>query len=110
MAAVGAIPSAQPRKRKQVINEDVVPVEDKSSTPNGDMHGINRSSVEMQRIGRVERMRKYFADQPRETIKIRKELGEQTPMINGYPFQIQAGVKVSVPVDVAELLRDAEII
>ena len=108
MAAVGAIPSAQPRKRKP--QGDLPPVEDKSSTLDGDMHGINRSSAEAQRINRVERMRQYFAEQDRETIKIRKELGEQTVQINGYPFQIQAGVKVKVPVDVAEILRDAEII
>ena len=110
MAAVGAIPSAQPRKRKAVNPAEFPPVEDRSSTPNGDMHGINRSSAEMQRISRVERMREYFAEQDRETIKIRKELGEQTVQINGYPFQIQAGVKIKVPTDVAEILRDAEII
>ena len=110
MAAIGAIPSAQPRKRTKVRTEELPPVEDKSSTPDGDMHGINRSSAEMQRINRVERMRQYFAEQPKETIKIRKELGEQVVQINGYPFQIQAGVKVKVPTDVAEILRDAEII
>ena len=112
MAAVGAIPSAQPRTRKRNVDvqQDLPPVEDKQSTPNGDMHGINRASVEMQQLNRYKRMEEYFKNQPRETIKVRKELGEQTPRINGYPFQIQAGVKVSVPVDVAELLRESEII
>ncbi len=109
MAAIGAIPSAQPRKRIK-SQQDIVPVEDKSSTPEGDMHGINRASTEMQHISRVERQRQYFAEQDREKIKIRKELGEQTVQINGYSFQIQAGVWVSVPIDVAETLRDAELI
>jgi hypothetical protein len=105
MSTVGAIPPAKSRLKRHVV-----PVEDKSSTPDGDMRTINRANAEMTRISRMERMRQYFAEQPRETIKIRKELGEQTAIINGYPFQIQAGEKVSVPVDVAELLRDAEII
>jgi len=108
MGAVGAIPSAQPRKSKR--QDDFIPVEDKSSTPNGDMHGINRASVEMQRLNRFERQRQFFANQEKETIKIRKELGEQIVQVNGYPFQIQAGVKVKVPTDIAEILRDAEII
>ena len=110
MAAVGAIPSAQPRSKRVKVQKNLAPVEDKSSTPNGDMHGINRASVEMQHLSRYKRMEEYFAEQPRERIKIRKELGEQTPIINGYPFQIQAGDWVEVPTDVAELLRDAEII
>jgi hypothetical protein len=110
MAAVGAIPTAKTRVSRRHRSQELSPVEDKSSTPNGDMHGINRASAEMTRLSRVERMRQYFAEQPRETIKIRKELGEQTPVINGYPFQIQAGEKVSVPVDVADLLREAEIL
>jgi hypothetical protein len=74
------------------------------------MNGINRASAEMQQISRVERMRAYFAEQDKETIKIRKELGEQWVQINGYAFRIQAGVKVKVPTDVAELLREAELI
>ena len=110
MGAVGAIPSAQPRKSRNRGQEDLIPVEDKSSTPNGDMHGINRASAEMQRLNRFERQRQFFAEQEKETIKIRKELGEQTVQVNGYPFQIQAGVKVRVPTDIAEILRDAEII
>ena len=102
------IPAAKPRRTR--LQRNAAPVEDKSATPDGDMHSINRANAEMTRLSRMERMRQYFAEQPRETIKIRKELGEQTPIINGYPFQIQAGEKVSVPVDVANLLRDADII
>jgi hypothetical protein len=69
-----------------------------------------QGQTELLRIGRHERMRKYFAERPKETIRIRKEDGEQFVQINGYPFQIQAGVPVKVPVDVADLLRNAEII
>jgi hypothetical protein len=67
-------------------------------------------NVENRRENRMEQMRRYFAEQPRETIRVRKELGDQTVRINGYGFRIQAGAKVKVPVDVAEILRDAEII
>jgi hypothetical protein len=109
MGAVGAIPSAQPRKRIKVNHDDLPPVEDKTSTPNGDMRSINRASVEMQNISRYKRMEEYFKEQPRERVKIRKELGEQVVRINGYPFQIQAGEWVKVPVDVAEILHDAEL-
>jgi len=59
---------------------------------------------------RIEKMRLYFENRPKENIRIRKELGEQWVQINGYAFQIQAGVKVKVPVDVADLLREADII
>lgn len=59
---------------------------------------------------RIERMRKYFENRPKETIRIRPDDGEQWVQINGYAFQIQAGVKVKVPVDVADLLRDAGVI
>lgn len=110
MAAVGAIPPAKSRRRVKVDTTNLPPVEDKSSTPDGDMHGINRSSAEARSISKYEKQRQYFADQPRVRIKIRKELGEQTPIINGYPFQIQAGEWVEVPEDVAVLLQDAEII
>ena len=59
MAAIGAIPSAKPRikKRESVDVDALPPVEDKSSTPNGDMRSINRASAEMKRIGRTNRMR-----------------------------------------------------
>jgi hypothetical protein len=107
--SVDAIPKAQPRKRRQVPSE-LPAVEDKSSTPDGDMNGINRATVEMKALRKGQRMKAYFAEQPKETIKIRSELGEQTVIINGYPFQIQAGERVKVPTDVAEILRDAEII
>ena len=59
---------------------------------------------------RIERMKTYFENRPKEKIKIRKELGEQWSQINGYAFRMQAGVPIKVPTDVAELLRDGEII
>jgi len=71
---------------------------------------FDRGNAELNRISRLQMMKDYFAEQPRETIRIRKELGDQTVRLNGYGFRIQAGEKVKVPVDVAEVLRDAEII
>jgi len=59
---------------------------------------------------RIARQKEYFDNQPKETIRIRKELGEQWVQINGYAFRIQAGEKVRVPTDVAEQLRDADVI
>jgi hypothetical protein len=59
---------------------------------------------------RIDRMREYFAKQPKRQIRIRKELGDQTAQINGYTFLMKAGEKISVPEDVAVLLEDAGII
>jgi hypothetical protein len=59
---------------------------------------------------RIERMKEYFANRPKETIRIRKDEGDQWVQINGYAFQIQAGKEVKVPVDVADQLRNADII
>jgi hypothetical protein len=78
--------------------------------PKGDATSINRVETEMAQISRQQRMKEYFAEQPKETIKIRKDLGEQWVQINGYAFRIQAGERVKVPVDVADQLRNAEII
>ena len=82
---------------------------DKQATADGDANSINRSSVEGHQLKRMQMMKEYFAEQDKETIKIRKELGEQWVQINGYGFRIQAGERVKVPVDVADLLREAEI-
>ena len=51
-----------------------------------------------------------FENQKKVTIRIRKELGEQWVQINGYAFRIQAGADVRVPVDVKNLLQEAEIL
>jgi hypothetical protein len=55
---------------------------------------------------RMDRMREYFKQRPKEKIKIRASDGEQWVQINGYAFRIQAGKEVTVPVDVADMLRD----
>jgi len=58
----------------------------------------------------VDVMREHFKKQRREKIRIPKDAGPQFVQINGYSFQIQAGVFVEVPTDVADLLRNADII
>jgi hypothetical protein len=68
------------------------------------------SSSSMEQEKRIQRMKTYFENRPKETIRIREADGEQWVQVNGYAFQIQAGVKVKVPVDVADLLRDADVI
>jgi hypothetical protein len=55
-------------------------------------------------------MKRYFADRPKEKIRIRPSDGEQWVQINGYAFRIQAGEDVRVPVDVADLLRNAGVL
>lgn len=67
-------------------------------------------NVNVEAAKRYDRMKEYFKNRPKETIRIRSELGEQWVQINGYAFRIQAGEKVKVPVDVADLLREADII
>ena len=64
----------------------------------------------MAQASRVERMRQYFANRPKEKIRIRPSDGEQWVQINGYAFRIQAGEEVTVPKDVADLLRDAGVL
>jgi len=59
---------------------------------------------------RVEKMRQYFKNRPKEKIRIRLSDGDQWVQINGYAFSIQAGKEVSVPVDVADILRDAGVL
>lgn len=54
---------------------------------------------------RTDKMREYFKNRPKEKIRIRPSDGEQWVQINGYAFRIQAGAEVSVPTDVADLLR-----
>lgn len=61
-------------------------------------------------VSDMEKMRRYFKGRPLEEIYIRKDEGRQFVQINGYSFQIEAGVRVPVPVDVADVLREAGII
>jgi hypothetical protein len=58
----------------------------------------------------LDKMRDYFAAQPKETIRIPKDRGEQFVQVNGYSFAIAAGHPVSVPKQIAQMLRDAEVI
>lgn len=59
---------------------------------------------------RIATMKAHFDAQPKENIKVRKDDGEQFVQVNGYTFQIQPGVVVAVPRQVANILRDADII
>lgn len=59
---------------------------------------------------RVAAMKAHFDAQPKENIKVRKDDGEQFVQVNGYTLQIQPGVVVPVPRQVAQILRDADII
>lgn len=67
-------------------------------------------SVSALQKSRMDKMREYFKNRPKEKIRIRPSDGEQWVQINGYAFRIQPGVDVSVPVDVADILRDAGVI
>jgi hypothetical protein len=49
-------------------------------------------------------MREYFASRPKVTIKTREDEWVQ---VNGYTFIIQAGQRVEVPQDVADILEEA---
>jgi hypothetical protein len=55
-------------------------------------------------------MRDYFKAQPKETIRIPKDRGSQWTQVNGYTFEIAAGVSVEVPKQIAAMLRDAGVI
>lgn len=57
-----------------------------------------------------DRMKAYFAAQEHVKIKIPRDRGEQFVQVNGYSFAIAAGHEVSVPKQIAEMLRDADII
>jgi hypothetical protein len=70
----------------------------------------NRAVDEAQAISDHDKMRKYFETQKRVKIKVPKDRGEQFVQINGYTFNIAAGFEVMVPEQVAQMLRDAEII
>jgi hypothetical protein len=71
---------------------------------------VSRPVGASEQVSRVEKMREYFANRPKEKIRIRASEGEQWVQINGYAFRIQAGEDVEVPVDVASILREAGII
>jgi len=79
---------------------------DKNPTPIAD----NQPSVEMRRTSKLAQMKAYYAEQDRETVRIRKDDGDQEVRVNGYGFRIQAGEPVKVPTDIADILRDASLI
>ena len=74
---------------------------EKSTTPTADAN-----PAELRRISKQSQMKAYFAEQDRETIRIRKADGDQTVRINGYGFRIQAGEPVKVPVDVDAVVAE----
>ena len=61
-------------------------------------------------LSRIDQMRDYFSKQPKETIRVPKEKGEQYVQVNGYTFVIAPGIPVKVPEQIADMLRTAEII
>lgn len=54
----------------------------------------------------IDRMREYFAERPKVTVFIPADQDEHV-IINGYGFHLKRGEQVEVPIDVAEVLRDA---
>lgn len=72
--------------------------------------GVSQVSERGTHTRRINAMKAHFDAQPKENIKIRKDDGEQFVQVNGYTFQIQPGVVVAVPRQVANMLRDADII
>lgn len=56
------------------------------------------------------RMKAYFDKMEKVEIKINKDRGPQFVQVNGYSFDIAAGIPVKVPKQIAQMLRDADII
>ncbi len=69
----------------------------------------SQPTAQTRRVSKLQQMKEYFAEQDRETVRIRKEDGDQTVRVNGYGFRIQSGVPVKVPTDIAEMLRTANL-
>lgn len=59
-----------------------------------------------ERASDIDRMRDYFATRPKVSIFIPAGKDEHV-IINGYGFHLKRGEQVEVPIDVAEILRDA---
>lgn len=75
-----------------------------AAVPNAQVEGLAKAKSDL------DHMRDYFKNQPKVTIKIPKDRGEQFVAINGYPFRIAAGVSVQVPERIAQELRNASVI
>jgi hypothetical protein len=58
----------------------------------------------------LDKMREYFKAQRKVTIKVPKDRGSQFVQVNGYTYQIAAGIPVQVPEQIAAMLRDADVI
>ena len=68
------------------------------------------SSDEAQAKKGLRYMKEYFDAQKKVKIKIPRDRGEQFVQVNGYTFNIAAGYEVVVPEQIAQMLRDAEVI
>ena len=55
-------------------------------------------------------MREHFARQKKVSVRILKEKGDAFVQVNGYTFIVQAGARVEVPEQIAQMLEDAEYI
>jgi hypothetical protein len=64
-----------------------------------DKHAYENKLMKMQRILR---------EQPKVQVRIPKDLGPQSVILNGARFNIPAGVSVQVPQSVADAMREAE--
>ena len=92
------------------LGEDVAPAPVKAkkaskaqlaAQSSGDIRSYENKMMQMQRL---------LAAQPKVSVRIQKAIGPQSVIINGARFNIPAGIPVEVPEQVAELLRDAELI
>lgn len=82
-----------------------------SGTGSGPIHEANPVTDDVARAqGDLDKMREYFAAMPKETIRIPQDRGSQFVQVNGYSFNIAAGVHVQVPKQIAQILRDAQVI
>jgi hypothetical protein len=67
----------------------------------------NTSGEEKQmQLSDIDRMRDYFATRPKVSIYIPESQDEHV-IINGYAFHLKKGEQVEVPVDVADILKEA---
>lgn len=72
---------------------------------------FEQASLELSaaRLSMIDNMRDHFKDMPRVRVKVRND-GDVPVQVNGYTFIIQCNVDVDVPVQVADILREADYI
>jgi len=51
-------------------------------------------------------MKAYFGAQKKVAVRILKDKGDAFVQVNGYTFIVQAGAKVEVPEQIAQMLED----